>query len=370
MILGLVSSPAYATEVNIGDGAVVVDEEGVRIGDSITVDEGGVRLPGVEVETDAGGTSVAVDGSREGGGVAWQGGNIQGGNYGGQDFTGKVFANIEIDDADFSGANLSGAKFTNVEITNTDFSNTDLSGVEFTNSSFDGVRFDNANFSFARVTNGDFTDVQMRGTCLLRASFSNSDFTGGDLTGAYTVGVSFTNVDYDGTLRDNMVGNGPESCPGWQVSQPEPTPPPVTPVESPRPELTSADRIEKALVQGKGSEISLTVNFEHDSDKITGAARAQIFEIAKALKSDQVAGMRVRVEGHTDSTGEDAYNADLSYRRALSVIKSLTRDYEISDKNLEISGLGESRPIADNNTEVGRAINRRVTLVNLGPAGG
>lgn len=361
ILFAIISSPAYGDEVKIGDGTIIINDDGIKIGDSITVDESGVSTPGIKIKADKKEVTVSGDG------VAWQGGDISGGNYSGQDFSGEVFSNIDIVGANFSGANFSGAKFTNVDISGADFSNTNLSGVEFTNYNFDGVRFDNANLSFGKIANGDFINVLMREACLLNASFTNSDFIGGDLSGSYTVGVSYTHVDYEGTRRENMVNSGPQSCPGRQVSKQKTAPAPVV---IKRPELTKADRIEEALEQGKGSEISLTVNFDHDSDRIIGAARAQIYEIAKALKSDKISGMRICVEGHTDSTGDEQYNGDLSYRRALSVIKTLKNEYQISDKNLEIAGLGESQPIADNETMSGRAINRRVTLVNLGPVGG
>jgi outer membrane protein OmpA-like peptidoglycan-associated protein len=74
----------------------------------------------------------------------------------------------------------------------------------------------------------------------------------------------------------------------------------------------------------------------------------------------------VEVAGHTDSTGTDAYNQQLSERRAASVTSYLGTRSVLRDRFIEV-GMGEARPIADNSTEAGRQANRRVeiTLVPL-----
>ena len=69
----------------------------------------------------------------------------------------------------------------------------------------------------------------------------------------------------------------------------------------------------------------------------------------------------IEVAGHTDSTGTDAYNQQLSERRAASVASYLTTRQVIRDRIIEV-GMGETRPIADNTTEAGRQANRRVEL--------
>jgi outer membrane protein OmpA-like peptidoglycan-associated protein len=74
----------------------------------------------------------------------------------------------------------------------------------------------------------------------------------------------------------------------------------------------------------------------------------------------------VEVAGHTDSTGTDAYNQQLSERRAASVASYLGTRGVLRERFIEV-GIGESRPIADNSTDAGRQANRRVeiTLVPL-----
>jgi outer membrane protein OmpA-like peptidoglycan-associated protein len=69
----------------------------------------------------------------------------------------------------------------------------------------------------------------------------------------------------------------------------------------------------------------------------------------------------VEVAGHTDSTGTDSYNQALSERRAGSVAAYL-RSRKISGDRMITVGMGEARPIADNTTEAGRQLNRRVEI--------
>lgn len=102
------------------------------------------------------------------------------------------------------------------------------------------------------------------------------------------------------------------------------------------------------------------VNFHFDSDQLTEDAKAILKPIAQAHHEfhDDV---NLVIGGHTDSQGSDAYNADLSQRRAESV-----RQFMIANgckaERLTAKGYGESKPIADNGTKAGRAENRRVEL--------
>jgi OOP family OmpA-OmpF porin len=69
--------------------------------------------------------------------------------------------------------------------------------------------------------------------------------------------------------------------------------------------------------------------------------------------------VRVRVEGHTDSTGDAKYNLGLSYRRAESV-KNYLVSKGIDANRLSVVGFGEDKPLVSNKTRAGRAVNRRV----------
>ena len=73
------------------------------------------------------------------------------------------------------------------------------------------------------------------------------------------------------------------------------------------------------------------------------------------------AALRLLVEGHTDATNTDAYNLDLSERRARNVVAALVRR-GVDASRLQAKGFGRTRPVADNATAQGRALNRRVEV--------
>lgn len=92
-------------------------------------------------------------------------------------------------------------------------------------------------------------------------------------------------------------------------------------------------------------------------------SRRQLDELGKALTSKTLKNARFEISGHTDSVGSDAYNLDLSNRRAQAVNAYLKNHFEYSSS--AINGYGESRPIASNATSEGRAKNRRVVITRL-----
>lgn len=79
----------------------------------------------------------------------------------------------------------------------------------------------------------------------------------------------------------------------------------------------------------------------------------------------QAENTKVTIEGHTDNTGNDAINQDLSDRRAHSVVDYFTRKGVSRDRIQTVTGYGSTKPVADNTSESGRAKNRRVTVVIL-----
>ncbi len=105
-------------------------------------------------------------------------------------------------------------------------------------------------------------------------------------------------------------------------------------------------------------EIKKQIKFATGSAKIVGAESEKILdEVALALK-DNVQIKKVRVEGHTDSVGDDSKNLKLSQNRANSVMSALIKR-GIDPPRMEAVGFGETKPIASNSTSAGKAENRR-----------
>ncbi|MBN1944753.1 MAG: OmpA family protein [Bradymonadales bacterium] len=108
-------------------------------------------------------------------------------------------------------------------------------------------------------------------------------------------------------------------------------------------------------------EIEERIYFETNSHIIDPVSFWLLNKVAEAIEEATWIG-RVRIEGHTDNRGGAAFNLDLSQRRAESVLTYLAAR-GIARERLEAQGFGLTRPIADNDTEEGRALNRRVEFV-------
>ncbi|MGP6462892.1 OmpA family protein [Pseudomonas parakoreensis] len=104
--------------------------------------------------------------------------------------------------------------------------------------------------------------------------------------------------------------------------------------------------------------VELDVKFDFDKSVVKPNSYADIKNLADFMK--QYPATHTTVEGHTDSVGPDAYNQKLSERRANAVKQVLTQQYGVESSRVQSIGYGESRPVADNKTEAGRAVNRRV----------
>ncbi|MBN2614721.1 MAG: OmpA family protein [Bacteroidales bacterium] len=110
----------------------------------------------------------------------------------------------------------------------------------------------------------------------------------------------------------------------------------------------------------KGKSIRLNnVYFEVDQASLQPAATPELEKVVQFLK--QHPALRVEIEGHTDNTGSAAHNLKLSLERAQTVYRYLVRQ-GIDGKRLTCKGYGNTRPVADNTTEEGRAANRRTEL--------
>ncbi|HEY8155107.1 MAG TPA: OmpA family protein [Myxococcota bacterium] len=148
----------------------------------------------------------------------------------------------------------------------------------------------------------------------------------------------------NGRPKCNLLGENQE-C-GAPPPAPAPAPAPVAPAPAPAP-----DTCGRIVLRG--------VNFAFDKSDIDAASSVVLDAAAEQL--NECRNVAVRVEGNTDWIGTDAYNQALSERRAESVRSHLV-SRGVSASRLTAVGYGESRPIASNETDEGRALNRRVEL--------
>jgi len=141
----------------------------------------------------------------------------------------------------------------------------------------------------------------------------------------------------------------------WHLGRTRTDPVPVAKM-APQPESVP---VEKEVVES----FELLVEFDFDKYQIKSAYKPQFDKISKTLKES--ADISITIEGHTCWLGTDSYNLSLSDQRAAAVKEMLVQDYGVPADRINVVGFGESRPIADNNTQAGREKNRRAVAVIL-----
>jgi outer membrane protein OmpA-like peptidoglycan-associated protein len=104
------------------------------------------------------------------------------------------------------------------------------------------------------------------------------------------------------------------------------------------------------------------IYFEFDKDELMPRSFVELNKLLKILRENPK--LNIEIIGHTDALGDDAYNLDLSRRRAQAVVDFLSKN-KISKSHLRARGEGEQKPIAPNDTDEGRAQNRRVEFIVL-----
>ena len=118
-----------------------------------------------------------------------------------------------------------------------------------------------------------------------------------------------------------------------------------------------------AIVERVGEGIQVTFDsgllFDFDSDVVRSDARTNLRNLAASL--DKYPGSDLLVAGHTDSVGTDSYNLALSERRADAAVAYLASQ-GVSRDRMRARGLGETEPVAPNESEAGRSRNRRVEV--------
>jgi OmpA-OmpF porin, OOP family len=129
-----------------------------------------------------------------------------------------------------------------------------------------------------------------------------------------------------------------------------------------RPVEIKAPEMAKAL-SATGKIDIYGIFFDVDKTELRPESRTTLEEVANLLKSDP--SLAIEVAGHTDSTGGADHNMKLSLGRAAAVVNALANTYGIDKTRLQPKGYGETKPVAPNDSDQGRAKNRRVELRKL-----
>ncbi len=121
------------------------------------------------------------------------------------------------------------------------------------------------------------------------------------------------------------------------------------------------DMRNKLMTEGK--LVSYGIYFDVNKDVVKPESYGTLKGIADIL--NEVPDVKVKIAGHTDADGANAANLDLSKRRAASVKNELVKSFNVNGDRLVTDGMGESQPIAPNDTPVNKALNRRVEFIKL-----
>jgi outer membrane protein OmpA-like peptidoglycan-associated protein len=127
--------------------------------------------------------------------------------------------------------------------------------------------------------------------------------------------------------------------------------------------LSLGERQEIAELAATKPKIDLEIRFDYNSAAISKSSMPAVQELGKALSNASLKGSTFVVAGHTDAIGSEAFNQDLSERRADTIKKYLTEKYGLNGSDLVTVGYGKTQP-KDPNAPMD-PINRRVQVVNM-----
>ncbi|MBT2339572.1 MULTISPECIES: OmpA family protein [Pseudomonas] len=168
-----------------------------------------------------------------------------------------------------------------------------------------------------------------------------------------TMSAAYCWVHGDGDEDGDGVPDSRDKCPGTpkgvQVDADGCPPPAPAPV------------VEEPVVVKEETIVIRDVHFEFNKATLTPTDKDVLSTVATRLKQE-TSTAQLRVTGHTDSVGSDAYNQRLSEKRAHSVMQYLVEQGVPRASFVSVSGAGESQPVADNKTADGRALNRRTEV--------
>jgi OmpA-OmpF porin, OOP family len=121
------------------------------------------------------------------------------------------------------------------------------------------------------------------------------------------------------------------------------------------------DMRNKLLTEGK--LVSYGIYFDVNKDVVKPESYGTLKEIAAVLTENP--DVKVKIVGHTDSDGADAANLELSKKRGAAVKNELVKTFGIDASRLESDGMGETQPVATNDSPANKALNRRVEFIKL-----
>ncbi|AEV61260.1 Outer membrane protein [Pseudomonas ogarae] len=184
-------------------------------------------------------------------------------------------------------------------------------------------------------------------------AIESTSWAGGGALYVGGMAAAYCWVHGDGDEDGDGVPDSRDKCPGTpkgvQVDA-DGCPPPAPPPMAEEPPVVKEETI-----------VIRDVHFEFNKATLTPADKDVLSTVATRLKQE-TSTAQLRVTGHTDSVGSDAYNQRLSEKRANSVVQYLVENGVPRASFVSVSGAGESQPVADNKTADGRAMNRRTEI--------
>ena len=200
----------------------------------------------------------------------------------------------------------------------------------------------NIGFSNQKVNDGT-TEVTTGGSTSKSVAAGGKSFSyGGNIIPSFRIGFAIpSNGDAEGDADGDGVVDSKDKCPG-----------------TPKGMVVGSDGC-PAIVK-EVSMLAKNIYFETGSDVIKSESYKSLDKVALIMNNNKLT--KLSIEGHTDNVGDDAMNLDLSKRRAASVVKYLTSK-GVDASRLTSEGYGETRPVADNATKEGQALNRRVEMI-------
>jgi hypothetical protein len=169
-----------------------------------------------------------------------------------------------------------------------------------------------------------------------------------------TQGATFTMTANDNVYYvtiDNMTPGHPDVCDGFELS--------IIEMEPMKQEIMAAELFEKL---NKDGAVALYINFQTAKSDIKPESQKVVAQIVEVLKANPL--LKLSIEGHTDNVGSAAANKTLSEARAKAVMNAVVSS-GIDASRLATKGWGQEKPIADNQSEEGKAKNRRVEIVKM-----